>query len=300
MSFINEIRAELRYLVREMGLLDKNCFGSGLSLTQAHLLTYLFKNGMTSFNELQIQLNIDKASLSRMLTTMAAKEYAEPVLVSKDKRYKHFQITAEGKEKLIKAGSIADKEISFIDEFMEYNEAESILKGLIKLRKGAFRRNCVRNPERILIEPLRENYRSDVDCLLLETFSGEQKIPDKLIGIPEKFESKWWIARSGEYLLGTVACWQENNQCHWGRFAVEPEYRGLGIGKQLALTSLKECFQENNEVIIEARETTVRIISQLGGKITGEAFDFHGMPVTPMRITIQQFEQAQSETLRRR
>lgn len=299
MSHINQIRAELRYLVRELGLLDKSCFGSGMSLTQAHLLTYLFKNGITSFNELQIQLNIDKASLSRMLATMTEKDYAEPVLISKDKRHKHFRITAGGKGKLLKANRTIDEEISFINDFMTYNEAETIVKGLIQLRKGTFRRNCVRNPERILIEPLRENYRSEIDRLLLETFYDEQQIPDKLIEIPDKYESKWWIARSGEYLLGTVAFWQENNQCHWGRFAVNPDYRGLGIGKKLALKSLHECFQENNEVIIEARDTTVRIISKLGGKITGDAFDFYGMAVTPMRITLQEFEQAQIERLGR-
>lgn len=291
MTYINEIRAELRYLVRELGLLDKNCFGSGLSLTQAHLLTYLFKNGVTSFNELQVQLNIDKASLSRMLMIMTEKDYAEPISISKDKRHKHFRITAAGKEKLLKASSAADNEMSFINEYMGNNEAEAIVEGLSKLRKGAFRRNCALNPGGILVERLRENYRSEVDRLIIKTFSVEQKIPDKLIAIPEQYESKWWIARSGEYLLGTVACWQENNQCHWGRFAVEPEYRGLGIGKQLAFTSLKECLQENNEVIIEARDTTVKIVSQLGGEITGEPFDFYGMPVTPMKLSIDNIKE---------
>lgn len=43
MSSVKQIRSELRYLVRELGLLDKNCLNSGLSLTQVHLLTYLQK-----------------------------------------------------------------------------------------------------------------------------------------------------------------------------------------------------------------------------------------------------------------
>ncbi|MDV5140260.1 GNAT family N-acetyltransferase [Chimaeribacter arupi] len=299
MSYIHDIRAELRYLVRELGLLDKNCFGTGLSLTQAHLLTYLFKNGITSFNELQIQLTIDKASLSRMLTALIEKDYVESLFISKDKRVKHFRITTAGQATLSKANSIADKDLSFINVHMENNEAEALVKGLSTFRKGAFRRNCARNPERILIERLRENQRSEVDRLLRETFFDEQKIPDHLISIPEEYAGKWWVARSGEYLLGAVACWQENDQCHWGRFAVEPEYRGMGIGRRLALTSLKECFQHNNEIIIEARDTTVRIITQLGGDITGEAFDFYGMPVTPMRINKQGFEKAQKGALPR-
>lgn len=293
MSSVYEIRAELRYLVRELGLLDKNCFRSGVSLTQAHLLTYLAKNGLTSFNELNLQLSIDKASLSRMLTTLIDKNYVRSLSILKDKRHKQFQITPAGEERLFEASSAADREMDFIKEYMAKEEVEAVIKGLRMLRKGAFRRNCIRERERIQIEYLRDNYRSDVHELMLHTFANEQQIPEKLITIPEKYESKWWIARSGEYLLGAVACWQENNQCHWGRFAVDPEYRGLGIGKQLALTSLKEIFLENNEIIIEARDTTVRIISQLGGEITGEAFNFYGMPVTPMRLNKQKFENIQ-------
>lgn len=292
MNSIYEIRSELRFLVRELGLLDKNCFGSGLSLTQAHLLTYLFKNGITPFNELKIQLNMDKASLSRMLTLMSNKNYVEAVTISSDKRQKHFQITANGSSALFKANGAADNQMRFIDNEMGIEETESIVKALRLLRKGAFRRNCLLEPERVQVERLRDKYRADVDCLLLQAFSDEQNIPGNLIKIPEEYESKWWIARSGEYLLGAVACWRENNEYHWGRFAVEPAYRGLGIGKKLAFESLKECFVETNNIIAEARETTVKIISQLGGEITGEAFDFYGMPVTPMRLTIQKFEMA--------
>ncbi|MCS3429537.1 GNAT family N-acetyltransferase [Klebsiella sp. BIGb0407] len=294
MSLIGEIRTELRFLVRELGLLDKNCFGSGLSLTQAHLLTYLFKNGTTSFNELKLQLNIDKASLSRMLALMADENYAEALSISSDKRQKHFQITAAGREALSKANSAADKTMGFIDEGMGINDAEAIVKGLRILRKGAFHRNCLHNPERIQVEQLRDKYRADVASLLIETFSNEQNIPENLINIPKEYESNWWIARSGEYLLGAVACWKENAEYHWGRFAVEQAYRGLGIGKKLASVSLKECFLETDEIITEARDTTVKIISQLGGETTGEAFDFYGMPVTPMRLKIQDFEKIYS------
>lgn len=70
MNSVEQIRSELRYLVRELGLLDKNCWNSGLSLSQAHLLTYLSKNGSTPFSELCIQLNADKASLSRTINKL--------------------------------------------------------------------------------------------------------------------------------------------------------------------------------------------------------------------------------------
>lgn len=295
MSYIHEIRAELRFIVRELGLLDKNCFSSGLSLTQAHLLTYLFKNGITAFTELKLQLNMDKASLSRMLTQMVDENYAEVLSISSDKRQKHFQITAAGRKVLSKANAAADKEMSFIDEDMNIKDAEAIFNGLRLLRKGAFRRNCFYNPQRIQVERLSDKYKADVDRLLTGAFSDEQNIPENLINIPDEYETNWWIARSGEYLLGAVACWKENNECHWGRFAVDPAYRGLGIGKKLAFISLKESFVEADEIITEARDTTVKIISGLGGEIVGESYDFYGMPVTPMMIKIQDFVKTYEE-----
>ncbi|SCC66984.1 GNAT family N-acetyltransferase [Kosakonia oryziphila] len=93
-----------------------------------------------------------------------------------------------------------------------------------------------------------------------------------------------------KYEWHDYAGYLQNEQHHWGRFCVDPAYRGLGIGKKLALTSLQDAFLECSEVIIDAREITVNLISQFGGKVTGEARNFYGMPVTPMRLEKKRFE----------
>lgn len=292
MSAIHTIRTELRYLVRELGLLDKNCFRSGLSLTQAHLLTYLSKNGMTSFAELCLQLSMDKASLSRTLNVLAGKNYVEPVAGVKDKRQKSFQLTAAGARSLATADDAADNELSFIDNAMALQDAQEIINGLRALRINTFRRNAARHPQRIQIEIMRNNYQAEVTKLLSETFAKEQNIPAELISLPPQLKSQCWIVRSGEYVLGTVSCWYENNHWHWGRFAVNPCYRGMGIGKQLARVSLQEMLEQTDKVLLDARDSTVKIISDLGGIITGPTTDFYGMPITPMRLKKEDFQNA--------
>lgn len=292
MSAIHTIRTELRYLVRELGLLDKNCFRSGLSLTQAHLLTYLSKNGVTSFAELCLQLSMDKASLSRTLNVLAGKNYVEPVAGVKDKRQKSFQLTAAGARSLATADDAADNELSFIDNAMALQDAQEIINGLRALRINTFRRNAARHPQRIQIEIMRSNYLPEVTKLLTETFAQEQNIPAELISLPPQLKSQCWIVRSGEYVLGTVSCWYENNQWHWGRFAVNPCYRGMGIGKQLARVSLQEMLEQTDKVLLDARDSTVKIISDLGGIITGPTTDFYGMPITPMRLKKKDFQNA--------
>jgi len=292
MSAIHTIRTELRYLVRELGLLDKNCFRSGLSLTQAHLLTYLSKNGVTSFAELCLQLSMDKASLSRALNVLAGKNYVEPVAGVKDKRQKSFQLTAAGARSLATADDAADNEFSFIDNAMALQDAQEIINGLRALRINTFRRNAARHPQRIQIEIMRSNYLPEVTKLLTETFAQEQNIPAELISLPPQLKSQCWIVRSGEYVLGTVSCWYENNHWHWGRFAVNPCYRGMGIGKQLARVSLQEMLEQTDKVLLDARDSTVKIISDLGGIITGPTTDFYGMPITPMRLKKEDFQNA--------
>jgi len=292
MSAIHTIRTELRYLVRELGLLDKNCFRSGLSLTQAHLLTYLSKNGVTSFAELCLQLSMDKASLSRTLNVLAGKNYVEPVAGVKDKRQKSFQLTAAGARSLATADDAADNELSFIDNAMTLQEAQEIINGLRALRINTFRRNAARHPQRIQIEIMRGNYLPEVTKLLTETFAQEQNIPAELISLPPQLKSQCWIVRSGEYVMGTVSCWYENNHWHWGRFAVNPCYRGMGIGKQLARVSLQEMLEQTDKVLLDARDSTVKIISDLGGVITGPTTDFYGMPITPMRLKKEDFQNA--------
>jgi DNA-binding MarR family transcriptional regulator len=289
MSAIHSIRTELRYLVRELGLLDKNCFDSGLSLTQAHLLTYLSKNGVTPFAELCLQLSMDKASLSRTLNVLADKNYVETIAGTEDKRLKSFRLTEGGIQKLAQADGAADNAFSFVNDEMELQDVQEIIKGLRTLRINTFRRNASRHPQRIQIEIMRDHYQPEVMRLLTETFSLEQNIPAELISLPPQLSSQCWIVRAGEYILGTVAGWQENSHWHWGRFAVDPCYRGMGIGKQLARVSLGEMLTQTDKVLLDARDSTVKIISDLGGIITGPTTDFYGMPITPMRLKKEDF-----------
>lgn len=126
--------------------------------------------------------------------------------------------------------------------------------------------------------------------LLRDVFFGEQNIPVELHPLPEHMKPVWWIALNGKEMVGVACGWIENGEWHWGRFAVPPRFRGSGIGKKLAVFSIREIFELGAEAIhIEARDVTVGILQKLGGKITGTPMDFHGDPVTPMILTKQNF-----------
>lgn len=284
------VRKELRLIIRELGLLNYNCLNSGLTLVQAHILSYLKQNGITPFNELAIQLGIDKASLSRILNSLKTKNFIKIEKSPTDKRIKHISLLSLGMEAMINGDMEANK---FINEILDLGNDTvnyNIGKSLKDFRILALKNNLMKDNSRIKIERLSSNYIEDAIKLTTEIFTYEQGIPEELIPINEDLKPIWWCARVGEDIIGVVACWQENNQWHWGRFAVDKRLRGLGIGKKMAIFSLNEMFNLNVEkVFIEARDVTVIILKQLGCEVLGKPIDFYGEPVTPVVVKKRDF-----------
>ena len=100
----------------------------------------------------------------------------------------------------------------------------------------------------------------------------------------------WYCAELNGIPAGTVAVWQEGSETHWGRFAVQPDLRGRGIGKALVRYSLEQSFSRGiDRICMEAREATVHIICKMGGRITGEAVPFFVGTVTPVEISAADF-----------
>lgn len=94
---------------------------------------------------------------------------------------------------------------------------------------------------------------------------------------------QWWCAFLGPTMVGAVAAWKDKDQVHWGRFATKQNCRGQHIGTKLARFSLEDLFsQKIEEIYIDAREATVKIICNMGGEIMGEPTVFYEGTVTPL------------------
>lgn len=284
------IRKELKLIVRELGLLNHNCLNSDLTLAQAHILNYLKQNGKTPFNELLIHLGIDKASLSRIVNNLEAKNYLEMKKSETDKRMKDICILPLGIESINDGDYKANKFINEILNLGDSDDTEDIVRAFRVFRILALKNNLKNNDSRILIERVSENYMEDAIKLATEVFTNEQSITTELVPVNEALKPIWWCARVGDDIIGVTAAWKEEGKWHWGRFAVDKRLRGIGIGKKIAIFSLKEIFSFNDEEIyIEARDVTVNMLMKFGCKVTGEAKDFYGEPVTPITLNKSNF-----------
>jgi predicted GNAT family N-acyltransferase len=130
---------------------------------------------------------------------------------------------------------------------------------------------------------LSEADRDKAIALMEKVFTLEQGIPKDYLPVKNKIQKSWGI-REKDKLLALAIAWWDGEIWHWGRYAVDPDYRGQGLGKQLARYSLKALLEEDAEEIhIEARDITVSLLRKMGARIVGETFDFYGR-VTPMRL----------------
>jgi DNA-binding MarR family transcriptional regulator len=267
-----------------------------LTLAQAHILNYLKQNGKTPFNELLINLGIDKASLSRIISNLEAKNHLELKRSEDDKRMKDICLSPLGLKTLNDGDYKAN---IFINEILGLGDSEdidNIVMAFRVFRILALKNNLKKNDSRILIEKISENYMDDAIKLATEVFSNEQKIPAESIAIDDDLKPIWWCARVGEDIIGVAAAWKENDKWKWGRFAVDKRLRGLGIGQKIATYSLNEIFSRyTDELYIEAREITVTMLKKFGCKVIGEAEDFHGETITPILLNKKMFAKMLNE-----
>ncbi|WP_238883774.1 GNAT family N-acetyltransferase [Clostridium sp. YIM B02551] len=140
------------------------------------------------------------------------------------------------------------------------------------------------------IEKVKQENMEEVIKLSIEVFKKEQHIPEELIPISEEFEPIWWCGKLNGEIVAVVASWKKEGEWHWGRYAVDKKLRGKGLGKKIALFSLNEVFNLGaEEIYIEARDITLKMLEKLGCEVIGNAEDFYGDRVTPIVLKKNKF-----------
>lgn len=137
--------------------------------------------------------------------------------------------------------------------------------------------------ETIIYRGAREDDLPQILDLQTRIFNGEQKIPAGEVGEFLAKKPMLWCALKDGIVVGAAAAWKEGEVLHWGRFVTERSHRGKHIGTKIAQLSFDELFSRGyDEVHMEAREATVRMVLKMGGRIAGEPAPFYEGTVTPV------------------
>lgn len=129
-----------------------------------------------------------------------------------------------------------------------------------------------------------------------DIFQSEQGIPGDDVAAFLEREPICWCAEADGKLCAATDAWREDGKVHWGRFVVVPAARRRHIGTRLARLSFRELFDSGvEEIHMHARDTTVKLVCGMGGRVVGEPYEFYGANVTPVLLTREGFLRAQAD-----
>ena len=143
---------------------------------------------------------------------------------------------------------------------------------------------------KVIYRRAQESEYEKIIVLQSNIFHTEQGIPeDNVNEILSRLPICWCAELDGE-IIGTALAWKEQGIMHWGRFVVIPSLRGHHIGPSLARFTFEDLFSHGvDEIHMTARDTTVKIVCDMGGQVTGEPMPFYEGNVTPVVLKRENF-----------
>lgn len=251
MDEIAQIRAFNRFYTRQIGLLEEHFNDSPLSLAEARVLYEIDARGHTTSGDLMRSLGIDRGYLSRMLRKFsdAGLTALSPNLA--DRRSNHLALTDDGD--LIVA-RLNEKSSGAVAELI--HPLDETARGALVAAMHTIRR-LLRDPE--LPEPgpavLRPLRIGDIGwmthrqgLLYHQQFGWNGEFEALIAGIyaqyaaaPEAPPKQLWVAEREGRIAGSIFVMPSDGlvgSAQLRMLYVEPEARGLGIGRILVDTAV--------------------------------------------------------------
>lgn len=246
-EFVAEIRDFNRFYTNFIGLVNRNILKSPYSLAEVRVLLEIDAAGRCTARDLTRKLDIDPGYLSRMLSRFTKNGLVEDSVSPSDGRAKILSLTDKGRDTFRQVSSESSRQVaSILGELPEkdwlrlINSMRSIRSILshgnnreISIRTHRIGdlgyiiyRHAILYQEEYGLGPVFEDY-------LLEGFLAFSR---------SKQPGTIWIAEDGDQIVGSIAIAgidSETAQLRW--FLIEPEYRGVGLGRRLMTVAMDHC-----------------------------------------------------------
>lgn len=246
-EFVAEIRDFNRFYTNFIGLVNRNILKSPYSLAEVRVLLEIDAAGRCTARDLTRKLDIDPGYLSRMLSRFTKNGLVEGSVSPSDGRAKILSLTDKGRDTFRQVSSESSRQVaSILGELPEkdwlrlINSMRSIRSILshgnnreISIRTHRIGdlgyiiyRHAILYQEEYGLGPVFEDY-------LLEGFLAFSR---------SEQPGTIWIAEDGDQIVGSIAIAgidSETAQLRW--FLIEPEYRGVGLGRRLMTVAMDHC-----------------------------------------------------------
>ncbi len=120
-----------------------------------------------------------------------------------------------------------------------------------------------------------------------QVFVVEQQVPEDLEWDEYDQDAFHAVAKSNEQVVGTGRLMLDQSKAKIGRMAVDKEYRGKGVGREI-LNALINLGKEKGvqEFILHAQTHAIAFYAREGFEPYGPIFDEAGIPHVEMRLYI--------------
>jgi DNA-binding MarR family transcriptional regulator/GNAT superfamily N-acetyltransferase len=250
-----EVRRFNRYYTNILGLLNQTILESPYSLAEGRVLLEIYGAGQCTAKELTGLLKIDAGYLSRMLARFIKEKLVAKTRSATDGRAHVLTLTEKGRETFGKLSQASNREIvRLLEALPEYDQMRLVgymdgIQSILSHDRQSVVTIRGQQPGDIGYIAYRHGVLYDQEYGLAGTF--ERYVLAGLLKYVEGRQSGHiWVAELDGRIagfIGLVAIDENTAQLRW--FLIEPEYRGLGLGRRLLEETMDYCRQRNYKTV---------------------------------------------------
>ncbi|RAK10248.1 DNA-binding MarR family transcriptional regulator [Halanaerobium saccharolyticum] len=99
---VNEVGVMIQNLVRTLRIFEREeIVSEGFTISQCYIMIYLLKNKSLTMNEISEKMNLDKSTITRIVSNLVRDGYIEKKTSHEDGRVILASLTAAGKQKAV-------------------------------------------------------------------------------------------------------------------------------------------------------------------------------------------------------